>query len=127
MAFGRKKTDAGAEILVDGVIDAQIDNDATADAPDAGLSKSLPVPRSASVPEASEVHALATKSDRELAVRSVAVATAGGLAAGAATIAVAAVAKNIAKPGPGLARRRRKDIVASRSFMVDVHLLKPQR
>ena len=118
MAFGRKKTDADAEIVIDAQVDGEV---ATSE------SDNMPVPRSAAVPEASDVHALATKSDRELAVRSVAVATAGGLAAGAATIAVAAVAKNIAKPGPGLARRRRKDIVASRSFMVDVHLLKPQR
>ena len=118
MAFGRKKTDSQGEI----VIDAQIDDASAAGAPD-----NMPVPRSAAVPEATQVHAVATKNERELAVRSVAVATAGGLAAGAATIAVAAVAKNIAKPSPGLARRRRKDIVASRSFMVDVHLLKPQR
>jgi hypothetical protein len=118
MAFGRKKSGAEGEIM----IDAQIEESAAAAGPE-----NMPVPRSSAVPEASDVRALATKNERELAVRSVAVATAGGLAAGAATIAVAAVAKNIAKPGPGLARRRRKDIVASRSFMVDVHLLKPQR
>src|SRR3954468_6047847 len=114
MAFGRKKTDHEGEIVIDADVEER-----------SGVSDNMPVPRSAAVPEASGVHALATKNERELAVRSVAVATAGGLAAGAATIAVAAVAKNIAKPGPGLARRRRKDIVASRSFMVDVHLLKP--
>jgi hypothetical protein len=126
MAFGRKKTEAEGAVLIDGVIDAQVDDAAPAES-DATPSDNMPVPRSAAVPVASDVHAVAIKSERELAVRSVAVATAGGLAAGAATIAVAAVAKNIAKPGPGLARRRRKDIVASRSFMVDVHLLKPQR
>ncbi|MGH2906188.1 MAG: hypothetical protein ACRDKI_05400 [Solirubrobacterales bacterium] len=116
MAFGRKKD--SEEV----VIDAQIEESATA-----GEPETMPVPRSAAVPEASGVRALATKNERELAVRQVAVATAGGVVAGAATIAVAAVAKNIAKPAPGLARRRRKDVVASRSFMVDVHLLKSQR
>lgn len=116
MAFGRKK-DTG-----DVVIDAQIE-----ETTEVSEQETMPVPRAAAVPEASNVRALATKNERELAVRQVAVATAGGVVAGAATIAVAAVAKNIAKPAPGLARRRRKDIVASRSFMVDVHLLKSQR
>ena len=119
MAFGRKKTDVEAEIVIDAQIEEQTgDEDASAN---------LPIQRSAAVPEASKVRALATKNEREIAVRQVAVATAGGLAAGAATIAVVAVAKSIAKPTRGLARRRRKDVVASRSFMVDVHLLKPQR
>lgn len=90
-----------------------------------------PIPRSAAVPEAAQPQALEKRSDRELAVRNVAVATAGGLVAGAATIAVATIAKSAAKhataPTPGLSRRRRKDILQSQSFLVDVHVLKPGR
>lgn len=82
------------------------------------------IPRRAAVPEAAEARAVAKRSDRDVAVRSVAVATAGGVVAGAATIAVAAVAKNLAKPMPGLSRRRRKDILQSQSFLIDVHMLK---
>lgn len=85
------------------------------------------IPRNSAVPEAAQPKAVGKRSDRELAVRSVAVATAGGVVAGAATIAVAAVAKNIAKPTPGLARRRKKDILQSQSFLIDVHVLKSNR
>jgi hypothetical protein len=92
---------------------------------------SAPIRRSAAVPEAAEPQALAKRSERDIAVRNVAVATAGGLVAGAATIAVAAVAKSAAKhataPTPGLSRRRKKDILRSQSFLVDVHVLKPGR
>ena len=90
-----------------------------------------PIHRASAVPEATETHAVARRSEREIAVRNVAVATAGGLVAGAATIAVAAVAKSAAKhagaPTPGLSRRRKKDILQSQSFLVDVHVLKPGR
>jgi hypothetical protein len=90
-----------------------------------------PIRRAAAVPEATDTHAVAKRSDREIAVRNVAVATAGGLVAGAATIAVAAVAKTAAKnasaPTPGLSRRRKKDILQSQSFLVDVHVLKSGR
>lgn len=92
---------------------------------------SAPIRRAEAVPEAGEPQAVAKRSERELAVRNVAVATAGGLVAGAATIAVAAAAKTAAKhaatPSPGLARRRRKDILESQSFLIDVHTLKPGR
>jgi hypothetical protein len=86
-----------------------------------------PIRRASAVPEATDTHAVSKRSDREIAVRNVAVATAGGLVAGAATIAVAAVAKNAAKPSPGLSRRRKKDILNSQSFLIDVHTLKPGR
>ncbi len=90
-----------------------------------------PIPRTAAVPAADSPQAVEKRSDREVAVRNVAVATAGGLVAGAATIAVAAVAKSAAKhataPTPGLSRRRKKDIMQSQSFLVDVHVLKPGR
>lgn len=92
---------------------------------------STPVRRAAALPEAAAPQALERRSERDLAVRNVAVATAGGLVAGAATIAVAAVAKTAVKhataPTPGLSRRRRKDILQSQSFLVDVHVLKPGR
>ncbi len=106
------------------IIDAEVVDDADDDS-------NAPIRRAAAVPEASEIHAVTKKSDRELAVRNVAVATAGGLVAGAATIAVAAVTKNVAKnvgkPTPGLSRRRKKDILQSQSFLIDVHVLKSQR
>lgn len=61
-------------------------------------------------------------------VRSAALAAAGGVLAGAATVAaVRAVSSVGSRAGRGprrLSRRRdRRDIVASRSFLVDVHLL----
>jgi hypothetical protein len=59
-------------------------------------------------------------------VRAIAVVAAGGLAAGAATVAAVSVAK--AMSGDRSRRRVRRgrsdrDVVASRSFLVDVHLL----
>lgn len=87
----------------------------------------LPAPRAAVLPEAREVRALEARRERDIAVRNVAVATAGGVAAGVATVVLVRAAQKIAKPAPGLARRRRKEVAASRSFMVDVHMLKPHR
>lgn len=60
-------------------------------------------------------------------VRTVAIAAAGGVLAGAATVAaVKAMTGAAAKArGPRLPgrRRERQNVVASRSFLVDVHLL----
>jgi hypothetical protein len=61
-------------------------------------------------------------------VRSAAIAAAGGVLAGAATVAavraVSAVGSKAARSPRRLPRRRdRRDVVASRSFLVDVHLL----
>ena len=59
-------------------------------------------------------------------MRTAAIAAAGGLVAGAATVAVA---KAAARPSKGsrksLLRSRSKDkgVLASRSFLIDVHLL----
>jgi hypothetical protein len=60
-------------------------------------------------------------------VRTAAIAAAGGVLAGAATVAAvrAVGAAGVGKrAGRGLGRRRgRPNVVASRSFLVDVHLL----
>jgi hypothetical protein len=61
-------------------------------------------------------------------VRTAALAAAGGVLAGAATVAavraVAAVSSKPRSPRRALGRRaQRPNIVASRSFLVDVHLL----
>jgi hypothetical protein len=60
--------------------------------------------------------------------RTAAIAAAGGVLAGAATVAavraVGAVANRKRSPRRGLARRERPaNVLASRSFLVDVHLL----
>jgi hypothetical protein len=59
-------------------------------------------------------------------VRSVAVAAAGGIVAGAATVAVVrAVSRPTSSARKGLRRKAkgRDNIIASRSFLVDVHVL----
>lgn len=60
--------------------------------------------------------------------RTVAIAAAGGIVAGAATVAVAKAAARVATPSKrsrrsGLRRRDDREVIASRSFLVDVHLL----
>ncbi len=60
-------------------------------------------------------------------VKSAALAAAGGVLAGAATVAavraVTAVGSRAGTPRRLPRRRRRENVVASRSFLVDVHLL----
>ena len=61
-------------------------------------------------------------------VRTAALAAAGGVLAGAATVAAVRVVTGAAtkvRPGRrlGSRRRERQNVVASRSFLVDVHLL----
>jgi hypothetical protein len=60
-------------------------------------------------------------------VRSAAIAAAGGVLAGAATVAavraVSAVGSKSRSPRLPGRRRERPNVVASRSFLVDVHLL----
>ena len=60
-------------------------------------------------------------------VRTVAIAAAGGLVAGAATVAVVRASRAVTGKRPAKRSSRAKErpvkIVASRSFMVDVHLL----
>ena len=59
--------------------------------------------------------------------RTVAIAAAGGVVAGAATVAVVKAASRAATPKRsrrGLLRRQKQnEVIASRSFLVDVHLL----
>jgi hypothetical protein len=64
-------------------------------------------------------------------VRTAAIAAAGGLVAGVATVAAVKAARAVARPRrqrSGLLRRGSKreravDVVASRSFLIDVHVL----
>jgi hypothetical protein len=60
-------------------------------------------------------------------VGTVAAAAAGGIVAGMATVAVMRVARAASAPRKRSVRRSRKDslpgVVASRSFLIDVHLL----
>ena len=59
--------------------------------------------------------------------RTVAIAAAGGVVAGAATVAVVKAASRVAAPKRAkrgmLRRQKQNEIIASRSFLVDVHLL----
>ena len=60
--------------------------------------------------------------------RTVAIAAAGGIVAGAATVAIAKAASRAATPSKRgrrtlLGRQKQPDVIASRSFLVDVHLL----
>ena len=60
--------------------------------------------------------------------RTVAIAAAGGIVAGAATVVVAKAVGKAASPSRRskrtiMGRAKRDDVVASRSFLVDVHLL----
>ncbi|MDQ3572191.1 MAG: hypothetical protein M3383_04955 [Actinomycetota bacterium] len=56
--------------------------------------------------------------------RTVAIAAAGGVVAGAATVAVVKAAGRAAAPKRSKRRfGRKQEVVASRSFLVDVHML----
>ena len=60
--------------------------------------------------------------------KAVAMAAAGGIVAGAATVVVAKAFSKVASPSKRskrtiIGRAKRDDVVASRSFLVDVHLL----
>jgi hypothetical protein len=67
--------------------------------------------------------ALAVRSD----ARTAAIAAVGGVLAGAATVAAVRAVGAAAKRSPGRrllpGRKRQQKVVASRSFLVDVHLL----
>jgi hypothetical protein len=102
-----------SEFHVDGEVVAEED----AEPRDAELVRALPLPY-----EEPALPVLRTE------VRSAAIAAAGGVLAGAATVAavraVSAVGSRAARSPRRLPRRRdRRDVVASRSFLVDVHLL----
>lgn len=63
-------------------------------------------------------HALAVREARTAAIAAV-----GGVLAGAATVAAVRAVGSGKRSGKRLSRRRRDNVVASRSFLVDVHLL----
>ena len=101
-----------SEFHVDGEVVAEEDAEPT----DAEPVRALPLPY-----EESASPVLRTE------VRSAAIAAAGGVLAGAATVAavraVSAVGSKPRSPRRLSRRRDRRDVVASRSFLVDVHLL----
>jgi hypothetical protein len=79
---------------------------------------------------------IATRADREELeawkgeVRTAAIAAAGGIVAGVATVAAVNAARAVGarRPRPRLRKRQSKrertiDVVASRSFLIDVHVL----
>jgi hypothetical protein len=101
-----------SELELDGEILAEEDGEAR----DAEPVRALPLPYS-------EPASPVLRSE----VRSAAIAAAGGVLAGAATVAavraVSAVSSKPRSPRRLSRRRDRQNVVASRSFLVDVHLL----
>lgn len=101
-----------SEFPIDGEVVAEED----AEAREAEPVRALPLPY-----EAPPSPVLSTE------VRSAALAAAGGVLAGAATVAavraVSAVGSKTRSPRRLSRRRDRQNVVASRSFLVDVHLL----
>lgn len=104
------------ELQVDGEVIAEEDA-----SPRDATDPVRPLPSSYEEPSGSSLPVLRPE------VRTAAVAAAGGVIAGAATVAaVRAVSKAAARSrSPRLPGRRRgrQNVVASRSFLVDVHLL----
>lgn len=104
------------ELQVDGEVVAEEDA-----GPRDATDPVRPLPTSYQEPEGSSLPVLRPE------VKTAAIAAAGGVLAGAATVAaVRAVsgAASKARPARRLGRRReRQNVVASRSFLVDVHLL----
>jgi hypothetical protein len=104
------------ELQVDGEVVAEEDA-----GPRDATDPVRPLPTSYQEPEDSSLPVLRPE------VKTAAIAAAGGVLAGAATVAAVRVvsgAASKARPTRRLGRRReRQSIVASRSFLVDVHLL----
>jgi hypothetical protein len=94
-------------------------------------AEAIEEPADEGVALATEVRALPDRRrDSELdswrgEVRAIAVVAAGGIAAGAATVAALSVAKRTGSRSRSIRKvgRNRDNVVASRSFLVDVHLL----
>ena len=112
MTWGLARVDSVSELELDGEIVAEED----AEPGEAEPVRALPLPY-----EESTLPVLRGE------VRTAAIAAAGGVLAGAATVAavraVSAVGSK-SRPPRRLGRRRdRPNVVASRSFLVDVHLL----
>ena len=110
--MGLARVEVVSEIPIDGEVVAEED----AEPRDAEPVRALPLPY-----EEPAMPVLRTE------VRSAAIAAAGGVLAGAATVAavraVSAVGSKSRSPRRLSRRRDRRDVVASRSFLVDVHLL----
>jgi hypothetical protein len=107
------------------VDELQVDGEVIAEE-DAGLAEATdpirPLPASYGEPSGSSLPVLRPE------VRTAAIAAAGGVLAGAATVAavraVSGAAARARAPRRLMGRRReRQNVVASRSFLVDVHLL----
>ncbi|MBJ7348410.1 MAG: hypothetical protein JHC87_07550 [Thermoleophilaceae bacterium] len=79
------------------------------------------------LPVARPADKLERRKEGTAVIKTAAAATAGGLVAGAASIALAKVAREIVKPIPGLSRRRKRDIESSQSILIDVHYLKSRK
>lgn len=112
VTWGLARVEAVSEFHVDGEVVAEED----AEPMEAEPVRALPLPY-----EESASPVLRTE------VRSAALAAAGGVLAGAATVAavraVSAVGSKPRSPRRLSRRRDRQNVVASRSFLVDVHLL----
>ena len=112
MTWGLARVEGVSEFDLDGEIVAEED----AEPRDAEPIRALPLPY-----EEPATPVLRTE------VRSAAIAAAGGVLAGAATVAavraVSAAGSKRRSPRRLSRRRDRPNVVASRSFLVDVHLL----
>jgi hypothetical protein len=104
------------ELQVDGEVIAEEDA-----GPRDATDPVRPLPTEYQKPEGSSLPVLRPE------VRTAAIAAAGGVLAGAATVAAVRAVSGAASRGrPSrrlTGRRRRQNVVASRSFLVDVHLL----
>lgn len=112
MTWGLARVEVVSELHVDGEVLAEED----AEPRDAEPVRALPLPY-----EEPPLPVLRSE------VRSAAIAAAGGVLAGAATVAavraVSAAGSKARSPRWLGRRRERSNVVASRSFLVDVHLL----
>ena len=102
--------------MVEEVLEAEAIEEDAAASDDASVASALPATRSGG-----DVSILRDEA------RTVAIAAAGGVVAGAATVAVVKAASRVAAPKRSkrgrLRRQKQNEIIASRSFLVDVHLL----
>jgi hypothetical protein len=109
VTLGLARVEGVSEVHVDAEVLAEED----ADPGDAEAVRALPLP-----------YETAASPVLRGEVRNAAIAAAGGVLAGAATVAAASVVRSRPRALRRLGRRReRQNVVASRSFLVDVHLL----
>jgi hypothetical protein len=100
------------ELQVDGEVVAEEDA-----GPRDAADPVRPLPTSYREPESSSLPVLRPE------VKTAAIAAAGGVLAGAATVAAVRAVSGAASKARPARRRERQNVVASRSFLVDVHLL----